>query len=256
MGATLVTLRALKLSQSIAKLGQTLTYRRAWRRIQRALHPIPIGPLLTRIDQDRLVALRSEYGSLPPTAPALWRHYAKYLDLEKRLPINIQRAQELNLQRVPSLKILDIGCGGGFFLFVAQSLGHCGLGFDVEGIPVFDGLVELFGVERRNYRITAFEPLPDFGGKFDLITAFATAFHGGREDSWRWGPEEWDFFISDLKRHLEPGGRIFFDLNAAYDGEYFTPEIREVFLRHDGKLERGNVLFAPRATKAGGASCV
>jgi SAM-dependent methyltransferase len=150
---------------------------------------------------------------------------------------------------------MDIGCGGGFFLFVAQALGHHGLGLDVAGIPVFDGLVELLGVDRRNYRITAFEPLPDFGRKFDLITAFATAFQGGREDSWRWGPREWDFFISDLEGHLAPGGRIFFELNAAYEGKYFTPEILEVFLRHDGALERGNVLFLPRLPLANKHPC-
>jgi SAM-dependent methyltransferase len=235
----------LKLSESIAKLGQPLTYRRTWRRIRRILHPVPVAPLLAKIDQDRLSALRAECGSLPPTAPALWRHYSKYLDLKGRLPINIRRAQDLNLQRLPPQELLDIGCGGGFFLFVAQALGHHGLGLDVAGIPVFDGLVDLLGVERRNYRIAAFEPLPDFGREFDLITAFATAFHGRREDSWRWGPAEWDFFISDLEAHLESGGRIFFDLNAAYDGKYFTPDILEVFVRHSGALERGSVLFSP-----------
>ena len=166
----------------------------------------------------------AECGSLPPTAPPLWRHYAKYLDLEKRLPINIQRAQDLNLQRLPPQEILDIGCGGGFFLFVAQALGHRGLGLDVAGIPVFDGLVDLLGVDRRDYRITAFEPLPDFGRKFDLIAAFATAFHGGKEDSWRWGPAEWDFLIFGSEAAPQARGQIFFDLNAAYDGKYYTPD--------------------------------
>lgn len=211
------------------------------------MNPVPIAPLLAKIDQERLETLKGHYGSLPPTAPALWRHYAKYLDLEKRLPINIQRAQDLDLQRRPPLEILDIGCGGGFFLFVAQALGHRGLGLDVEGIPVFDGLVELLGVERRNYRVAAFEPLPDFGRPFDLITAFATAFHGGKEDSWRWGAAEWDFFMTDLKRHLAPGGRIFFDLNAAYSGKYFTPEIMAVFMQHGGTLERGSLLVTASA---------
>lgn len=256
MRRAFVILRILKLSDSVAKLGQPLTYRRAWRRIRRILYPVPMAPLLAKIDQRRLDALRADCGSLPPTAPALWRHYSKYLDLKARLPINIRRAQDLNLQRLPPQEILDIGCGGGFFLFVAQALGHHGLGFDVAGIPVFDGLVELLGVDRRNYRISAFESLPGFGRKFDLITAFATAFHGGREDSWRWGPEEWDFFISDLERHLQPGGRIFFELNAAYDGKYFTPDILEVFLRHNGELERGSVLFSPGIRLADNDSCV
>jgi SAM-dependent methyltransferase len=246
----------LKLSESIAKLGQTLTYRRAWRRIRRILHPVPMAPLLAKIDQVQLRALRAECGSLPATAPALWRHYSKYLDLEKRLRINIQRAHDLDLPRLPPQEILDIGCGGGFFLFVARALGHRGLGLDVAGIPVFDGLIKLLEIERRNYRITAFEPLPDFGRKFDLITAFATAFQGSREDSWRWGSSEWDFFISDLKRFLRPGGRIFFDLNAAYSGKYYTPDILDIFLRHEGTLERGRVLFSPSAKMADEDACV
>jgi SAM-dependent methyltransferase len=256
MRGAFVILRTLKVSESIAKLGQPLTYRRAWRRLRRVLHPIPMAPLLAKIDQERLSALKGEYGSLPATAPAIWRHYSKYLDLTSRLPINIRRAQDLNLQRLPPQEILDIGCGGGFFLFVTQSLGHHGLGLDVAGIPVFDGLVELLGVERRNYRVKAFESLPNFGRKFDLITAFATAFHGGREDSWRWGPDEWDFFISDLEGHLKPGGRIFFELNAAYDGKYFTPDIQKVFVRHNGALERGSLLFSTSLTMAGKDSCV
>ena len=208
MPSAFVILRLLQLSESIAKLGQPLTYRRAWRRIRRILYPVPMTPLLAKIDRERLGALQEECGSLPPTAPALWRHYSKYLDLQARLPINIRRAQDLNLQRLPPQEIMDIGCGGVFFLFFAQTLGHHGLGLDVAGIPVFDGLVELLGVDRRNYRITAFEPLPDFGRKFDLITAFATAFHGGREDSWRWGPGNGS--LSPISGTSNPG-RIFFD---------------------------------------------
>ena len=233
----------MKISHSIAKLGQPLTYRRAWRHAQRILHPIPIAPLLARIDQDQLRALQTEYESLPANTPALWRHYSKYLDLEKRLRLNIRRAQDLDLQRLPPQEILDIGCGGGFFLFVVKSLGHRGLGLDVSGIPVFDRLVDLLGVDRLIYKVIAFETLPDFGRKFDLITAFATAFHGSREDKWRWDEAEWDFFLIDLEDHLKPHGRIFLDLNAAYDGQYYTPQILAKFLQHGGKVERNHVLF-------------
>jgi len=233
----------LNISHSIAKLGQPLTYRRAWRHVQRILHPVPMAPLLARIDQDQLHALQAEYESLPSNAPTLWRHYSKYLDLEKRLRINIRRAQDLDLQRLPPREILDIGCGGGFFLFVAKSLGHRGLGLDVSGIPVLDRLVDLLGVDRVIYKVAGFEKLPDFGRRFDLITAFATAFHGSREDEWRWDEAEWDFFLTDLKGHLKARGRIFLDLNAAYDGQYYTPQILAKFLQHGGKVERNHVLF-------------
>ena len=234
----------MKLSESIAKLGQPLTYRRAWRRARRVLQPVRIAPLLAKIDQDRLRRLQAQYGLLSSDTPGLWRHYSKYLDAKKHLRLNIQRAQDLKLHRLPPQEILDIGCGGGFFLFVARALGHRGLGLDTGDIPVFDGLVDLLGVNRTIHKVMRFEPLPDFGRKFDLITAFATAFHGGQADAWRWSATEWDFFLADLENHLNPGGRIFFDLNAAYHGEYYTPKILDVFLQHGGVIERSNVLFS------------
>ncbi len=203
-------------------------------------------PLLAKIDPVQLRALQVAHGAPPEDAPAGWKHYSKYLDLEKYLRLNIRRVQDLDLHRSPPKSILDIGCGGGFFLFVAQDQGHTGLGFDTGDIPVFDGLVDLLGVERVVYKIEAFEPLPDFGRKFDLITAFSTAFHGGREDSWRWGPKEWEFLVADLERHLKPAGQIFFGLNPAYQGNYYTPEILEVFLRRGAAVERENVLFPPK----------
>jgi SAM-dependent methyltransferase len=235
----------MKFSQAIAKVGQPLTYRRAWRRARRVFHPVRLGPLLAKIDQNRLRDLQERYRSLSSDSPSLWRHYAKYLEAEKHLRINIRRSQDLNLHRLPPQEILDIGCGGGFFLFVAESLGHRGLGLDVGGIPIFDDLVDLLGINRVEGKIKSFESLPNFGRKFDLITAFATAFHGGREDSWRWGEQEWNFFLGDLERHLKPGGRVFFDLNAAYQGKYYTPEILDVLHRHGGVIERSNVLFSP-----------
>ena len=236
----------MKLSHKVAKILQPLTYRRSWRRIRRKLHPIPLRPLLAQVDQVRLRKLKEELGHPPPDAPASWRHYAKYLDLEKYLELNIRRVQDLDLHRTAPKEILDIGCGGGFFLYVAQAQGHHGLGFDTGGIPVFDELVDLLGVERVIYRIKAFEPTPDFGRKFDLITAYSTAFHGGKDNSWRWGRKEWEFLVSDLEKHLNPGGQIFFGLNPAYAGEYYTPEILDVFLKRGAAVERENVLFPPK----------
>jgi SAM-dependent methyltransferase len=222
------------------------TYRRALRRLRRRLHPVRLEPLLANIDENRLRQLRLRCDSLSPDSPSRWRHYAKYLDVEKHLRQNIERAQDLNLHRSSPLEILDLGCGGGFFLFVAQSLGHHGIGLDVSGIPVFDGLVNLLGVNRLPYEIRSQTALPDFGRKFDLITGFATAFHGGREDAWRWDERDWDFFLNDLKRQLKPAGRIFFELNAAYGRHYYTPGILKVILRHGGRVERGHVLFLSR----------
>lgn len=233
----------MRLSESIAKIAQPLMYRRAWRRVRRLLYPVAMAPLLAKIDRDRLRDLEARCSALPADSPQLWRHYAKYLDVERHIRQNVRRAQDLDLHRLPPQDVLDIGCGGGFFLFVAEALGHRGLGLDVAGIPAFDELVALLGVNRRTYAVAAFEKLPDLGLQFHLITSFATAFHGGKEDAWRWGAEEWDFFLRDLKDRLRPGGRIFFELNAAYGGQYYTPEILTVLRANGGIVERGNVMF-------------
>jgi SAM-dependent methyltransferase len=235
----------MRVSEKIAKVAQPLTYRRAWRRVQRAIYPIPLAPLVARIDHDRLRAIRELHGSPPADAPRDWRHYTKYLDIEKYLKLNIRRVQDLDLHRTAPLDILDLGCGAGFFLFIAETYGHRGLGLDLDEIPLFNDLVDLLGVQRVVGRVSAMQPLPDYGRQFDLITAFSTAFQGGKH-SWRWGPQEWRFLLDDLTRHLKIGGRIFFGLNPVYDGDYYTPEILQLFLDRGAQVERENVAFRPR----------
>ena len=237
----------MTLGHKLAKLFRAETWHRIWRRVDRVIDPIPIQPLLARIDRERLESLRRKHGSPAADAHPNLRHYAKYLDVSEHLPINVRRAHYLRLHHPPSKDILDIGCGAGFFLFVAQSLGHRGLGLDVSGVPLFDEMVELLGVERRIEPIRKLQPLSDLGHRFDLITAFSPAFHGGLGTSWDWGAQEWDFLVSDLERHLKPGGQIFFGLNPAYDGKFYTEEILALFLRRSARIERENVLFPPRS---------
>lgn len=228
----------MKLSHKIAKLGHPLTYRRAWRRAQRIFHPIPLEPIHARVDQGRLEELQAEY--------ALSReHYAKYADVKRWLRLNIIRAQDLNLHRCPPKSVLDLGCGGGFFLFVLQQLGHTGLGLDIDEFPLFTRLLDLFQVERRVWTIRPYEPLPDLGRKFDLITAFSIDFNRESRCDWWWGPSEWAFFLDDLARHLNPGGCIFLGLNPGKNKEFYTSELKEFFLSRGASVERENVSLLP-----------
>lgn len=233
----------MKLSHKLAKIVQPLTYRRAWRKALRALHPVPLAPLLAKIDPARLQAFRDEHIAAAKSYASYRQHYVKYLDVEKHLKLNIERVQDLQLHRSPPQHVLDIGCGGGFFLFILQHLGHTGIGIDTDEIPMFTDLIELLGVERKIVTVRAFESLPDFGAKFDLITAFSTAFHGSVGQDWRWGVPEWEFFLDDLTQHLAPGGRIFFGLNPAYAGDFYTAEMLQLFLERNALIERENVLF-------------
>ena len=228
----------MRFSHKVSKLAQPLTYRRAWRRAERYIHPLPLAPLLAKIDQARLAELQARYASSN-------EHYAKYADVKRWLRLNIVRAQDLRLHRCSPKAVLDLGCGGGFFLFILRRLGHSCLGLDMDVYPLFTGLLDLFQVERRVWTIRPYEALPDLGQTFDLITAFSIDFNRDSKRDWWWGPSEWTFFLDDLRRHLNPGGRIFLGLNPKKDGEYYTVGLREFFLKRGASVERENVVFPP-----------
>ena len=197
--------------------------------------------LLTKVDQERLRDVQTRYASSAS-------QYAKYADVERWLKRNIPRIRQLQLDRSGPKEILDLGCGGGFFLFIAKELGHSGLGLDVGNDPVCNELVDLFGLKRKVWRIQAFEPLPDFGRKFDLITAFSTAFHRSADKSVAWGTNEWNFFLDDLfERQLKPGGQIFFDINSGKDKRFFPVAVRELFARRGAEIDGEFVSWKPRS---------
>ena len=76
--------------------------------------------------------------------------------------INLQRVRDLGLDYAPPSRILDIGCGTGYFLYISKLLGHDVLGLDVDDFPMFRELTELLRVQRTIGRIEAFQPLPNF----------------------------------------------------------------------------------------------
>jgi len=226
----------MKLSRKILKFAKPLTYRRGWRRAQRSIFRIPLQPMLAKIDEARAREIQQRYAN--STAG-----YAKYANIEPWLRLNRERVQDLKLHRSEPKRILDLGCGGGFFLFISKNLGHSVLGLDIEHVALFTELLELFGVPRVVWRISAFEPLPNLGQKFDWITAFSTNFYLHHPSKERWGAAEWDFFLGDLQQHLAPGGKIFFGLNPLYSGEYYTPELRDLFISRGADVERERILF-------------
>ena len=226
----------MKLTRKILKFTEPLTYRRGWRRAQRSIFRVPLGPMLAQIDRERAREIQQRYAN--STAG-----YAKYANIEPWLRLNRERVQDLKLHRSTPKRVLDLGCGGGFFLFILKNLGHSVLGIDVERVVLFTELLELFAVPRVVCRIDAFEPLPDLGQKFDWVTAFSVNFNLYHPSKERWGNSEWDFFLRDLRDHLAPDGKVFFGLNPAYNGDYYTPELRDLFLKRGASVERERIFF-------------
>jgi len=46
-----------------------------------------------------------------------------------------------------------------------------------------------------------------------------------------------------LRRHLAPEGKIFFGLNPLYDGDYYTSELRDLFISRGANVERERIFF-------------
>jgi SAM-dependent methyltransferase len=222
----------MKLRRKLAKLVRGETYRRGWRRAQRSVFRLPFGPVLAGVYQNRLVEIQNLYAG------------AKYADVEQWLRVNRERVQDLKLHRSPPQRVLDLGCGGGFFLFILKRFGHSVLGLDVDVSPLFKELLEVFGVPRTVFRVQPFESLPNLHQQFDWITAFSIGFDRYRTTNSRWGPSEWDFFLHDLQLQLAPGGKIYLTLNPLPNGDYLTSELRDFFCSRGADIERERIFFA------------
>jgi SAM-dependent methyltransferase len=177
-------------------------------------------------------------------------NWTKYFDAARWLKLNIRRAQDIGLDRERrSLRVLDLGSGAGYFLFVCKHLGHPGMGLDLPNPAFYGEMFAALGLTRVISPVDPQLPLPEAllsGGKFDLVTALSVAFNR-YSPTGLWTAADWDYLLDDLRtRFLNPGGRVYFDLNPNYEDRFTTPEIEALFLRRGGKFDRGSkVLFAP-----------
>jgi SAM-dependent methyltransferase len=192
--------------------------------------------VIETIDPKGFAQIRQRYSVKGPSLD-----WPKFLDLERWVDINIRRICEIELDLARPKRILDLGCGAGYFLYIAQLLGHKGLGLDLDQLPMFGDLTRLLGVRRVIWQIKAFEPLPDLG-KFDLITAFLICFNRHKQTN-VWGVPEWEFFLDDLAKHLAPRGRVWLELNQEHDETFYTPELKEFFQKRGAKIDRHKVIF-------------
>lgn len=222
----------MKLSRKLGKLVSREGHRRAWRRAQRSIFRLPFGPVLADIDQSRLREIQQRYAG------------AKYADVDHWLRVNRERVQDLKLHRCAPQRLLDLGCGGGFFLFILKRFDHSVLGLDIDESPLYTELLEVFGVPRVAFKIKPFESLPDLGRPFDWITAFSIGFDRERGTEARWGIKEWHFLLRDLQRRLVPGGKIYLTVNPQPNGDYLTPELRDFFVSRGADIERERIFFA------------
>jgi SAM-dependent methyltransferase len=199
--------------------------------------PLETTRIIETIDPVRFEQIHQRYAVADPGAD-----WPKYLDLKRWIAVNIRRIRQLELDVARPKRILDLGCGAGYFLYIAQLLGHSGVGLDMDRLSMFREITRLLGVRRVVQQIRAFRPLPSFGQKFDLITAFMVCFNDHKMPG-LWGVLEWEFFLDDLAKHLKPRGRVWLELNQEYDGTFYTPALKEFFENRGARIVEQKIIF-------------
>jgi hypothetical protein len=206
-----------------------------WRR------PLSATVMVRELESKGFEEIRTKYAN-----PADKKGWPKYVDAGHRIELAIKQARSLQLDRRKPLRILDIGSGAGYFLFVCKQLGHSVMGLDLDWPPMYAEMFQMMEMPRRVWRIEPFQPLPALGVRFDLLTGFAVCFNSHGSNA-VWGAKEWGFFLDDVvKNVLAESGEIYFELNPEPSG-YYTPELAEFFGRRGGQVEGKKVWFAKRS---------
>ncbi len=153
--------------------------------------------------------------------------YSKYLQTKHWLLETVSRYFLYDMHRIAaSSQVLDLGCGAGYFLLVCRHFGHDGLGLDVTDHAIFDELIDFFQIDRINFRIEPGVALPDFGRRFDVVTAFMTCFNR-YPDGTPWGATEWVDFLTDLRQHVADTGQVIIKFNCSrFTNEFYPRQVR------------------------------
>jgi SAM-dependent methyltransferase len=240
----------VQLSRKFQKLFSFDAAESLWEHLCRWTHPVSTRRILATLDRAEFARLRECYPYRPNA-----RKINAYEDAAYWIGINVERAQDLWLDRTPPLRILDLGCGAGYFLYVCRFFGHEAVGLDTDEEPLFRGTTELLNVHRVISRIHPRGPLPDLGDKFDLVTAHRVCFHRitrAANGEWNeWSSADWNFFINDIRtRFLKPNGRLLLDFNPRPNGaSFFTNELRDSFLSQGARIFRSKALLAADPTR-------
>ncbi len=205
-----------------------------WRR------PLSAAGMVRELEKKGFERIRAKYAN-----PDDKKGWPKYVEAGHRLDLAIKQARSVQLDRRKPLRVLDIGSGAGYFLFVCKQLGHRVLGLDLDWPPMYAEMFNMMEMPRCVWRIEPFQPLPDLGGRFDFLTGFAVCFNSHGSDH-VWATKEWEFFLNDVEKNvLSESGEVYFELNPEPWG-YYTLELGEFFRRRGARVEGKKVSFKAR----------
>jgi SAM-dependent methyltransferase len=112
-------------------------------------------------------------------------------------------ARDMGLHESEPLRILDIGCGFGYFARACCDLGHHVLGLDTLNTMIYLATRAL-AIDLVSGGVEAYETLENVS-QYHLITTFGVNFRYGKGRYW--GTDEYRFLAKDLRSHIIHGGR-------------------------------------------------
>jgi SAM-dependent methyltransferase len=202
-----------------------------------------------KADLQRIESLAREMASVVERDPAC---AAKYADYAFWIPFNVNRVGSLGLHQSQPLRILDIGCGPGYFLAAAAACGHECYGIDAPAAVmtaveqrVYSELLAALSLQDRvsPLLIERFKPMALPVRDLNLITAFWICFNRHEQPD-EWSVEEWKFFVQDAMTYLRDGGVLHLELNsnlARYHSLEWYDQATLGFFRSAGTVDRNLV---------------
>lgn len=195
--------------------------------------------ILRTIDMDQFRVFQSKYRTASPDPG-----YSKYLNIRPWIQKNVAEYYRLGLNRSKPLRILDIGTGCGYFPYVCNYYGHNSIAIDLDDVPMYNEITAFLGINRKIWKVRAYENLPDFGVKFDLLTAFLVCFNKHNSPN-LWQESEWTFFLEDIAlNQLNRNGRVFLLLNEESINRHDDKKIRSFFGEKGACVSGNRIQFA------------
>lgn len=199
---------------------------------------LDVPRIIADIEARGFAGIRSKWGAASDDD----ERRQKYLDLEYWIPANLRRVRRCGLDTGPKRRILDLGCGCGYFLYLCKLLGHEVLGVDrQEKSSLFVDAREALGVPWIPATIRCGESLP-LWGSFSVVTAHMVTFNGHRVKPW--GVKEWKWLIDEI-----PAPLWSIELNREPDGTLYPEGLREWFVAQGAEVQEQRVTLIDRPAR-------